>query len=58
MHHQGGGTYIAADSVPVVARYLAEHPEGVLPTDFDFQALTRQCGNFIERLARAGSRQV
>jgi hypothetical protein len=25
MHHQGGGTYIAADSVPVMARYLAGH---------------------------------
>jgi hypothetical protein len=54
MHHQGGGTYIAADSVPVIARYLAEHPEGVLFTDFDFQALTRQCTNFIELTGRAG----
>ena len=54
MHHQGGGTYIAADSVPVIARHLAEHPEGVLPTDFDFQALTRQCANFIELTGDAG----
>jgi hypothetical protein len=54
MYHQGGGTYIAADSVPVVARYLAEHPEGVLPTDFDFQALTRQCRDFVELTGRAG----
>jgi hypothetical protein len=54
MHHQGGGTYVAADSVPVIARHLAEHPEGVLPTDFDFQALARQCTEFIELTGRAG----
>jgi hypothetical protein len=54
MHHRGGGTYVAADSVPVVARYLAEHPEGVLPTDFDFQALARQCTDFIELTGNAG----
>jgi hypothetical protein len=54
MHHRGGGTFIAADSVPVVARYLADHPEGVLPTEFDFQALTRQCRNFLELTGRAG----
>jgi ectoine hydroxylase-related dioxygenase (phytanoyl-CoA dioxygenase family) len=54
MHHQGGGTFVAADSVAVVARYLAEHPEGVLPTEFDFQALTRQCTEFVELTGRAG----
>jgi deazaflavin-dependent oxidoreductase (nitroreductase family) len=27
--HQGGATFVAADSVSPVARYLAEHPEGV-----------------------------
>ncbi|MFL6064217.1 MAG: phytanoyl-CoA dioxygenase family protein [Friedmanniella sp.] len=54
MHHQGGGTFIATDSVPVVARYLAEHPEGVLPTEFDFQGLTRECTDFLELTGRAG----
>jgi hypothetical protein len=54
MYHRGGGTYIAADSVPVVARYLAQHPEGVLPTDFDFQALVRQCSDFVELTGEAG----
>lgn len=54
MHHQGGGTFMAADSVPVVARYLAEHTEGVLPTDFDFRALTRQCTDFVELTGKAG----
>jgi hypothetical protein len=54
MYHRGGGTYIAADSVPVVARYLAEHPEGVLATEFDFQALARQCTDFRELTGEAG----
>jgi len=54
MHHRGGGTFIAADSVPVIARYLAEHPEGVLFPDFDFKTLTRQCTNFIELTGNAG----
>ena len=54
MHHQGGGTFIAADSVPVIARNLAEHPEGVLPTDFDFKALTSQCRRLIELTGDAG----
>ena len=54
MHHRGGGTYIATDSVPVIARHLAGHPEGVLPTDFDFGALARQCTSFVELTGRAG----
>lgn len=54
MHHQGGGTFIAADSVPVVAAHLAEHPEGVLSTEFDFLALTRQCHEFVELTGQAG----
>lgn len=54
MHHQGGGTFIAPDSVPVVARYLAEKPDGVLPTDFDFREMTRQCNDLIELTGDAG----
>ena len=54
MYHQGGGTFIAADSVPVIARYLAEHPEGVLFTDLDFQTLARPCTNFLELTGDAG----
>jgi len=37
-----------------VARFLAEHPEGVLPTDFDFTALARQCSSFVELTGRVG----
>jgi len=54
MLHRGGGTFIAPDSVPVVAGYLIEHPEGVLSTDFDFAALARRCTTFIELTGDAG----
>lgn len=43
---RGGGTVFAADSVPVLARLLAEHPEGVRPDAFDFAALVEQCRDF------------
>ena len=54
MHHQGGGTFIAPDSVRVVARFLADHPEGVLPGEFDFSALIRQCHEFVELIGDFG----
>ena len=54
MRHQGGGTFIAPDSVRVVARLLAEHPEGLEPKDFDFQALIEQCERFEELTGNAG----
>jgi len=31
VRHQGGATFVAADSVAPVARFLADHPEGVSP---------------------------
>jgi ectoine hydroxylase-related dioxygenase (phytanoyl-CoA dioxygenase family) len=51
---KGGGTFVAADSVPVVARFLAEHPAGVLPGDFDYAKLIGQCRDFTEMTGRAG----
>jgi hypothetical protein len=54
MAHKGGGTFVAADSVPVVARFLADHPEGVLPDDFDYTGLIGQCRDFVEMTGRAG----
>jgi hypothetical protein len=54
MVHQGGGTFVAADSVPVVARFLADHPEGVLPRDFDYAGLIGQCRDFVEMTGEAG----
>lgn len=52
--HQGGGTFLAADSVPVMARYLAEHPEGVLPTDFPNRSLIAECHDFAEMTGAIG----
>jgi len=54
MRHQGGGTFIAPDSVRVVARLLAEHPEGIKPSEFDFQVLIDQCSRFEELTGEAG----
>ncbi len=54
MLHQGGATFIAPDSVRVVARYLYEHPEGVAPHDFKFQELISQCTQFEEITGKAG----
>ena len=54
MLHQGGGTFISPDSVRVVARQLYQHPEGVNPSDFDFQALIQQCNQFEEVTGKAG----
>ncbi len=51
---EGGGTFVAADSVGVVARYLASHPEGVLPDEFDLPALLAECKDFREITGAAG----
>ncbi len=51
---QGGGTFVACDSIPFVARFLAARPEGVLPNGFDFQELVSECHDFIEVTGRAG----
>jgi hypothetical protein len=51
---QGGATFVAADSVPVLARFLAEHPEGVLPKEFPRQELIGQCREFVEATGELG----
>ena len=51
---QGGATFLAVDSVPVIARYLAAHPEGVGPDDFDTRALLGECRDFREATGEAG----
>lgn len=51
---RGGGTVLACDSVPLVARYLREHPEGVRPEHLDIMPLVAQCQNFVEFSGRVG----
>lgn len=54
MRHQGGGTFIAPDSVRLMAKFLAAHPEGVHPRDFRFQEMIAQCTQFEEVTGKAG----
>ena len=53
---KGGGTFIAPDSMGVVARFLAEHPEGIHPFGFPRgeKSLIRQCRDFREVTGKAG----
>ncbi len=51
--HKGGGTFIAPDSIKHVARYLADHPEGVDP-GFDFGSLIDKCEEFVEVTGEVG----
>ncbi len=51
---RSGGTFLACDSVPIVARFLAEHPEGVAPGGFPFAEMKNQCSDFEEATGRAG----
>ncbi len=49
---RGGATFIVADSVPVVARHLAAHPEGCSPNEFG--RLVHQCRDFRHAVGDAG----
>ncbi len=52
--HRGGGTFLACDSVPVVAQRLARNPEGLRLEEFGFPELLNQCRDFREVTADAG----
>jgi hypothetical protein len=60
--HQGGATIAATDSVGPVARFLAAHPEGVMPgresehgaEHFPYAEVAQQCGEFIEATGEVG----
>jgi hypothetical protein len=54
VRHQGGATFVAADSVGPVARHLAAHPEGVLPGELPISELVGQCTEFVEATGRVG----
>jgi hypothetical protein len=51
---RGGGTYLACDSVGHVARFLAEHPEGVLPLGTPNDEIVGRCSDFIEATGSIG----
>jgi hypothetical protein len=50
--NKGGGTFIAPDSIKHVARYLADHPEGVKGGECG--ALIDQCEEFVEVTGEVG----
>lgn len=52
--HQGGATFVAADSVGPIARFLAEHPEGVHPHAFSQARIIEQCSEFVEATGQVG----
>ena len=51
---KGGATFVAADSVPVMARYLVDKTEGVLPNGFHFSERIQECSQFLEATGKAG----
>ncbi len=54
LKHQGGATFAACDSVRPVAEFLAQHPEGVLPGEFDFKGMINECHDFAELTGEPG----
>ena len=51
---RSGGTFVATDSVPPIARLLANHPEGLLPGEVGFGTLVDRCSRFVELTGRTG----
>ncbi len=55
---RGGGTFGALDSVGVVARRLAQFPEGIDPSKptpgFEFKTLVKECHDFTEWTGNVG----
>lgn len=54
VNHKGGGTFVIPDSTRVMARYLADHPEGIDPGQFPFNELVAQCNEFEEITGEVG----
>lgn len=52
--HRGGATFVAADSVGPIARFLADHPEGVHPHAFSEARIIEQCTDFVEATGEVG----
>jgi hypothetical protein len=50
----GGATFVAFDSIPVVAQRLLGHPEGLLPAELNEAGMVRECRRFGELTGRAG----
>jgi len=51
---RGGPTYVAPESVGIVARDLAQRPEGYRPNEMPFKSWLSQCTRFDAATAKAG----
>lgn len=51
---RSGGTFLATDSVAPIARYLVEHPEGLVPREAEFGKRVEGCREFAEATGEAG----
>lgn len=51
---QGGGTFMASDSVKHVAQYLLENRDGVHPFEGKFGDFITECHDFLEATGKAG----
>ena len=45
---------MSPDSIAIIARHLADHPEGVMPTAFGFREIRDRCENFVELTGEVG----
>lgn len=54
--HLGGPTFIAPDSIGVLAKYMVEHPEGYKVGDpgFSYNNILEHCNEFVECLSKLG----
>ena len=52
--HQGGPTAAATDSIGPVARYLAAHPDGLLPGTIPYMEIIKECHEFVEATGEVG----
>jgi hypothetical protein len=50
-----GPTYVAADSIGPIARFLAEHPEGIEPGSFPIREVLSGCRDFRPLTGRQGT---
>lgn len=50
----GGGTMIAPDSIPIIARHLNTNRKGVHPGGFGFPNIRDQCRDFVELTGKVG----
>jgi hypothetical protein len=51
---QCGGTFVVPDSIKPVARYLLDHPEGVMLNEYTFGVLAKDCHEFTEVYGNTG----